>query len=80
MSSRIVNHTRHASGDGPFAHPSLLTEAIAAATDDVVFAKDAMLVKRLVDLHDGRIEARSAGVGLGSRFVVTLPPGPSSSP
>ena len=31
------------------------------------------LVKHLVELHGGRVEAHSAGVGLGSAFVVTLP-------
>jgi PAS domain S-box-containing protein len=31
------------------------------------------LVKKLVELHHGRIEARSAGVGLGSTFTVRLP-------
>jgi signal transduction histidine kinase len=31
------------------------------------------LVKRLVDLHDGRVHAISAGIGQGSSFVVTLP-------
>jgi signal transduction histidine kinase/ActR/RegA family two-component response regulator len=31
------------------------------------------LVKRLVGLHDGRVEARSAGLGRGSEFVVRLP-------
>ena len=31
------------------------------------------LTKRLVELHGGRIEARSDGVGLGSEFVVHLP-------
>jgi CheY-like chemotaxis protein len=31
------------------------------------------LVKRLVELHGGRIEARSAGPGLGSEFTVRLP-------
>jgi PAS domain S-box-containing protein len=31
------------------------------------------LTKSLVELHGGRIEASSAGVGLGSAFVVTLP-------
>ncbi len=31
------------------------------------------LVKRLVELHGGRIEARSAGTGLGSEFTVHLP-------
>jgi two-component system CheB/CheR fusion protein len=31
------------------------------------------LVKGLVELHGGRIEARSAGLGLGSEFVVSLP-------
>jgi signal transduction histidine kinase len=31
------------------------------------------LVKRLVELHDGRVEARSDGPGKGSEFVVALP-------
>jgi PAS domain S-box-containing protein len=31
------------------------------------------LVKGLLDLHGGRIEARSDGVGKGSEFIVTLP-------
>jgi CheY-like chemotaxis protein len=31
------------------------------------------LVKRLVEMHDGRIEARSEGLGKGSEFVVSLP-------
>jgi len=31
------------------------------------------LVRRLVDLHNGRIEARSAGLGQGSEFAVRLP-------
>lgn len=31
------------------------------------------LVKKLVELHDGTVEARSAGLGQGSEFVVRLP-------
>jgi len=31
------------------------------------------LVKGLVGLHGGRVEARSAGIGRGSEFLVTLP-------
>jgi signal transduction histidine kinase/CheY-like chemotaxis protein len=31
------------------------------------------LVKRLVELHDGRVEAHSAGPGRGAEFRVTLP-------
>jgi signal transduction histidine kinase len=31
------------------------------------------LVQRLVELHHGQVEARSAGQGLGSEFVVRLP-------
>ncbi len=31
------------------------------------------LVQRLVDLHGGKVEARSRGVGMGSEFIVRLP-------
>ena len=31
------------------------------------------IVRRLVELHGGRVEAHSAGLGLGSEFVVHLP-------
>jgi signal transduction histidine kinase/ActR/RegA family two-component response regulator len=31
------------------------------------------LVKRLVELHGGRVEARSAGLGKGSEFIIHLP-------
>jgi CheY-like chemotaxis protein len=31
------------------------------------------LVKRLVEMHGGRVEARSSGAGCGSEFVVRLP-------
>lgn len=31
------------------------------------------LVKRLIELHDGTVEARSAGLNLGSEFIVRLP-------
>jgi PAS domain S-box-containing protein len=31
------------------------------------------LVRRLVEMHDGRIEAHSEGVGRGSEFIVRLP-------
>ncbi len=31
------------------------------------------LVKRLVEMHGGRIEARSEGIGKGSEFIVRLP-------
>jgi PAS domain S-box-containing protein len=31
------------------------------------------LVKRIVEMHGGRVEARSAGLGEGSEFVVRLP-------
>jgi len=35
------------------------------------------LVRRIVELHGGRVEARSAGANSGSEFVVTLPLAPS---
>jgi PAS domain S-box-containing protein len=31
------------------------------------------LVKRLIELHGGRVAARSAGIGYGSEFVMSLP-------
>ena len=31
------------------------------------------VVKRLVELHGGRVEAHSAGLGMGSEFIVRLP-------
>ena len=31
------------------------------------------LARRLIELHDGSIEARSAGIGQGSEFIVRLP-------
>src|SRR5579872_6644168 len=36
------------------------------------------LVKQLVELHGGRVEARSAGLGQGSEFTVLLPLSQSS--
>jgi PAS domain S-box-containing protein len=38
------------------------------------------LVRRLVELHGGRIVARSAGLGLGAQFDVTLPAEVASLP
>lgn len=38
------------------------------------------IVKRLVDMHGGEIEARSAGVGKGSEFIVRLPVSPPTLP
>ena len=38
------------------------------------------LAKGLVELHGGTIEARSAGLGQGSEFVVTLPVGSPAEP
>jgi PAS domain S-box-containing protein len=36
------------------------------------------IVRRLVELHGGRVDARSPGLGLGSEFVVELPALPAS--
>jgi two-component system CheB/CheR fusion protein len=38
------------------------------------------VVRRLVELHDGTIEARSEGPGRGSEFIVRLPALPSGPP
>ena len=40
---------------------------------DVSRVTRAAMVQRLVNLHDGSVEARSAGPGQGSEFVVRLP-------
>ena len=37
------------------------------------------LVRRLAEMHGGRVEAESQGAGKGSRFTVRLPAGPSSA-
>jgi Signal transduction histidine kinase len=31
------------------------------------------LVQRIVQMHDGRVEVRSDGVGKGTTFTITLP-------
>jgi PAS domain S-box-containing protein len=38
------------------------------------------LVKRIVDMHGGRVEARSEGLGTGSEFIVALPALETPSP
>ena len=40
------------------------------------------MVKKLVELHGGKVEARSAGLGLGSEFTIRLPalPGEAEEP
>jgi signal transduction histidine kinase/CheY-like chemotaxis protein len=38
------------------------------------------LVRRLVELHDGEVVARSEGLGRGSEFVVRLPLAPAARP
>jgi signal transduction histidine kinase/CheY-like chemotaxis protein len=38
------------------------------------------LVKRLVEMHDGSVEARSEGRGKGSEFLVRLPLAPNQQP
>ena len=38
------------------------------------------VVREIVGLHDGRIEARSEGRGYGSEFIVTLPLAPAPIP
>ena len=31
------------------------------------------IVKRIVELHGGKVSARSAGIGQGSHFIISLP-------
>jgi PAS domain S-box-containing protein len=37
------------------------------------------LVRRLIEMHDGSVDARSEGPGLGSEFVVELPVSPAAA-
>jgi CheY-like chemotaxis protein len=37
------------------------------------------LVRKLVELHGGKVEAQSAGVGQGSEFIVSLPLAPTTA-
>jgi len=38
------------------------------------------IVRRLVELHGGRVEAQSPGIGKGSEFIVRLPRVPTAAP
>ena len=45
----------------------------AGRTESAGLSIDLNIVSRIVALHDGRIEARSEGLGHGSEFSITLP-------
>ncbi|HEX2545977.1 MAG TPA: ATP-binding protein [Ramlibacter sp.] len=51
----------------------LFTQAHAAQSTQQGLGIGLFLVKGLLQMHDGRIAAESAGAGMGSRFTVTLP-------
>jgi signal transduction histidine kinase/ActR/RegA family two-component response regulator len=67
--------------DGIGMEPAMLEhvfDLFAQATQAIARTQGGMgigltLVRHLVELHDGRVEALSEGLGKGSKFVVTLP-------
>lgn len=63
----------------------VLFDPFQQASQDIARASGGLglglaLAKGLVDLHDGTIEARSAGIGRGSELVVRLPLAPRDLP
>jgi signal transduction histidine kinase len=57
----------------PFIFDAFVREGVAAGRPTQGTGVGLMLVRTLVELHGGRVEASSAGRGRGSQFVVWLP-------
>ncbi len=62
-----------ARGIEPAALPAIFDLFARGASDVRGFGVGLAVTRRLVELHGGTIHARSAGPGLGSEFVVSLP-------
>jgi signal transduction histidine kinase len=60
-------------GIEPALLPHVFELFTRGATDRAGVGVGLSVARRLVELHQGRLEARSAGPGLGSEFVIVLP-------
>jgi signal transduction histidine kinase len=68
-----ISVTDNGSGISPSVLPSIFDVFVQERTNrGPGLGLGLSLVKRLIDLHGGSVEAQSAGVGLGSTFVVRL--------
>ena len=68
-----VTVTDNGRGIDPAALPSIFDLFTRGASDVRGFGVGLAVTRRLVELHGGSIEARSAGAGHGSEFVVRFP-------
>ena len=68
-----VSVTDTGRGMDPALLPHVFELFTRGTRDSAGFGVGLAVAKRLVDLHGGTIEARSAGLGQGSEFIVSLP-------
>jgi len=68
------------SGDRQRDHELAAEPGAAAAFNGLGLGLGLTVVRELVEAHGGHVVARSAGIGLGSQFVVALPLASSRPP